>query len=144
MRSFLLIVLSVLLLAVSSPEAAARSAEMTPPTELTLTGADGQPLAADRVRAAILAGAASMGYPWVPQNESPGRAHHRQAAALVVGEPAVPCPARDRGGRGDRRDRDAGWRRRQFNPSPLPSRRPARAGRAMSCSSGGSRRCRRA
>ena len=73
MRSFLLIVLSVLLLAVSSPEAAARSAEMTPPTELTLTGADGQPLAADRVRAAILAGAASMGYPWVPQNESPGR-----------------------------------------------------------------------
>ena len=72
MRSFLLIVLSVLLLAVSSPEAAARSAEMTPPTELTLTGADGQPLAADRVRAAILAGAASMGYPWVPQNESPG------------------------------------------------------------------------
>ena len=70
---YLLSLLSVLLLAAGSPEAAARAAELIPAMELTLTGPDGQPLAAERVRAAILAGAASTGYPWVPQNETPGR-----------------------------------------------------------------------
>ena len=70
---FVLSLLSALLLVATSPEAAARAAEMAAPAELTLTDSQGQPLAADRVRAAILAGAATTGYPWVPQNESPGR-----------------------------------------------------------------------